>query len=475
MAIIYESSLVGYPYKSNSNLGIRLGDTVKGSLTSVTDTQDLYNLIINGTILVNLKFNVEQSVTEYDYYTLYTPVGPFYIHPLYTKIPSEGINFYISHNKVSSNFFYYDSIDVYGSKNGIFKLGYTLEVTELKEDLIDNLIAAGSSFAKAPSLSPNKTITVWDSNDYVSNSSNYLKLILPSAANNVGGTLTVKLIEVIDYDNTPKSIPKTSIVVYNEGQREIVSGVYQKIDDYLSLSNVSSGNYYFKLSSDSNRPNLNKYEIGFYEVFSKTQTVANNTNLEDHFSNWSSRLDKVVYADFFSNYQITVLNTKPGDSGTISVKNKSSAVLDKMDVERVVFSDKTIAFDFSAGEASYKTVMLIGAAFGKEFIPQYFSTGIKYFDSGSSTKSIAKLIVDLNLIEQAIGNYSDSSWVKHVYKNIIGIDPIQSEENYYVNLLKNKNYTRTDLLDMAVTVSNLETRIDLVGLQTNGLVFDTLS
>jgi hypothetical protein len=119
--------------------------------------------------------------------------------------------------------------------------------------------------------------------------------------------------------------------------------------------------------------------------------------------------------------------------------------------------------------------MLIGAAFGKEFISQYFSTGLKYFDSGSSTKSIAKLIVDLNLIEQAIGNYSDSSWVKHVYKNIIGIDPIQSEENYYANLLKNKTYTRTDLLDMAVTVSNLETRIDLVGLQTNGLVFDTLS
>ena len=222
-------------------------------------------------------------------------------------------------------------------------------------------------------------------------------------------------------------------------------------------------------------PFLSKYQIGFYEVFSNTKTIAHNSNLEDYFSNWSSRLDSVVYANSLSNYQITVLNTKSGDSGTISVKNKSNAVLDKMDVERVVFSDKTVAYDFSSGEAGYKTVMLIGAAFGKEFISQYFSTGLKYFDSGSSTKSIAKLIVDLNLIEQSIGNYSDSSWVKHVYKNIIGIDPVQSEENYYVNLLKNKTYTRTDLLDMAVTVPNLESRIELVGLQTNGLVFDTLS
>jgi hypothetical protein len=472
MAIVYESNLVRTS-SSYSGLNIRLGDIVKGSLTSITDTDDVYNLIINGTFLVNLKFNVEQSVNEFDYYILRTPVGSFYIHPNYTKIPSEGINFYISNNTNRFNYIYYDSIDVIGNRNGVLKLGYTLEITELNANLAGSLIEAGSSFVKSPLVRVNQIVSVWDSNDY-----NYLKFVAPTLPNGSSGILTVKLIEAKDYDNTPSSIPETTINIYNEGQRKIGSGDYENINNYIAIDNVTSGNYYLSFSSYlsyTSKPLLNKYEIGFYEVFSNTKTVAHNSNLEDYFSNWSTRLDTVVYADFFFNYQITVLNTKSGDSGTISVKNKSNAVLDKMDVERVVFSDKTIAYDFSSGESGYKTVMLIGAAFGKEFIPQYFSTGLKYFDSGSSTKSIAKLIVDLNLIEQAIGNYSDSSWVKHVYKNIIGMDPVQSEENYYVNLLKNKTYTRTDLLDMAVTVSNLETRIDLVGLQTNGLVFDTLS
>ena len=471
MAIIYESNLKQYtPSYISSNLGIRLNDIIIGSLTSTTDTYDDYNVIINKKTLVNLKFNVEQAVNEYDFYYLRTPVGVFYVHPLYPKFPSEGINFYLSPNVDSYGFIYYRSIDIVGSDRGVFKLGYTLEITELNENLAGNLIEAGSSFEKSPLVRVNQIVSVWDSNEY-----NYLKLISPTLPNGISGTLTVKLIEANDYDNKPNSIPETRIYVFNEGRRDIGSVIYKSINTSFSINDVIPGEYYLRIQSATNQAILNKYEIGFYEVFSNTKTVAHNSNLEDYFSNWSTRLDAVVYADSISNYQITVLNTKSGDSGTISVKNKSNAVLDKMDVERVVFSDKTIAFDFSAGEAAYKTVMLIGAAFGKEFIPQYFSTGLKYFDEGSSTKSIAKLIADLKLIEISIGNYSDSSWVKHVYKNIIGIDPVQSEENYYVNLLKNKTYTRTDLLDMAVTVLNLETRIDLVGLQTNGLVFDTLS
>ena len=78
MAIIFESTLVGYPY-TNNNPGIRLGQQIKGSLTSVTDTSDYYNLIINEMKLVNLKFYVEQAVTEYDFYTIRTPVGIFKI------------------------------------------------------------------------------------------------------------------------------------------------------------------------------------------------------------------------------------------------------------------------------------------------------------------------------------------------------------------------------------------------------------
>ena len=61
-----------------------------------------YNLIISEKKLVNLKFNVEQTVTEFDFYTIRTPVGSFRIHPSF-KFPTEGINFY-----VSPNYYYQD-------------------------------------------------------------------------------------------------------------------------------------------------------------------------------------------------------------------------------------------------------------------------------------------------------------------------------------------------------------------------------
>ena len=144
-------------------------------------------------------------------------------------------------------------------------------------------------------------------------------------------------------------------------------------------------------------------------------------------------------------------------------------------VERVVFSDKTIAFDFSFNEAGYKSAMLIAASFGKDFIPQFFSKGLSYFDSGSTTKDISKLITDNKFIEQLIGDNSDSAWVKHVYKNVVGVYPDKVSETNFVMLLQNKTNTRSDLLELAAGFTFLESRIDLVGLQTNGLVFDTLS
>jgi len=468
MAIIFESTLVGYPYVY-SNPGIRLGQQIKGSLTSVTDISDDYNLIINEKKLVNLKFNVEQTVTEFDFYTIRTPVGSFRIHPSF-KFPTEGINFYIYPNNNTRDFNYYDSIDIDGSNNGVFRLNYFLEINEILDKSNYNLIEPGDQFTDAPVISANKNISAW--HDYYND---YIKVTSPTLPSGSSGTLIAWLTNVTDYDSSPNSFPQIDVSIYNEGQRNLSYGTFTKTDTYLSATNLSTGDYYIRIDISNSYPLSYNFNIGFYELFSNNKTVSRNSDKEDYFSDWLGRLDSVIYSKSFSDYKITPLNTNATQLGLISVADKVSNDLDKMQVERVVFSDKTIAFDFSAGEAGYKTVMLIGAAFGKEFISQYFSTGLKYFDSGSSTKSIAKLIVDLNLIEQSIGNYSDSSWVKHVYKNIIGIDPVQSEENYYVNLLKNKTYTRTDLLDMAVTVSNLESRIDLVGIQTNGLVFDTLS
>jgi hypothetical protein len=470
MATIYEGNLVGYPYKSSSQLGIPLNSTIIGSLTSRTDVIDIYYPIIDKKTLINLKFNVDQSVTTYDYYILNTPVGSFYIHPNYTTFPSQGVNFYINPWKYAS----WETIEVQGSERGVFKLNYTLEINEVQNSLINNLVDSDNTIASAPAINVNQFTTFWAGKLHET-----LKVKVPILPNGVNGTLTVKLVEATGYYDSTKIYNDnvTQISLSNEGGRRL-DGKTFKLNDYLIVNNAVDGDYYintFWARGSREGPMLTKYEIGFYEIFSNTKTVAHNSNLADYFSDWSDRLDTVVFADSFSNYQIMESNIKAGTSGTMSLQNKSNAVIDKMNVERVVFSDKTIAFDFSSSEAGYKSAMLIAASFGKEYIPTFFSKGLSFFDSGSTTKDISKLIVDNKFIEQLIGENSDSAWVKHVYKNVVGVYPDKASETNYVTLLQNKTNTRSELLELAAGFTFLETRIDLVGLQTNGLVFDTLS
>jgi hypothetical protein len=214
-------------------------------------------------------------------------------------------------------------------------------------------------------------------------------------------------------------------------------------------------------------------QINFYKTFNSKESIAYNTSGLDRFPDWDNKLDKIIYSESINNYTVGKTNSLGHFNVSHKVKTNDFDVLQS--VERVVFSDKTIAFDFSSNEAGYKSAMLIAASFGKEYIPTFFSKGLSYFDSGSTTKEIAKLIADNKFIEQLIGENSDSAWVKHVYKNVVGVYPDKASETNYVTLLQNKTNTRSELLELAAGFTLLESRIDLVGLQTNGLVFDTLS
>jgi hypothetical protein len=111
---------------------------------------------------------------------------------------------------------------------------------------------------------------------------------------------------------------------------------------------------------------------------------------------------------------------------------------------------------------------MIGAAFGKGFINQYFGTGVSLFDSGQSMAQIAQLVVSTGLIESMVGS-SNSAWVRHVYKNVTGTNPDAFTEAVYRTYLDNGTYTKAGLLELAAGVSALETQIDLVGIRAEGI------
>ncbi len=451
---------------------IPINNLIKGNLTTLTDTFDIYQLNVQIPTLINVKFNVEQITNSFDYYNLTTPVGTFSGAPNAKKFPINGFNFLVESTALFT---------VQGSSQGIFTENYTLEITEIKPGYWENPIApdeVGKYASKVRSIGSNDTVDGWNSS--------ILKLKTAPLNKGETGTFVVFLDYIKSYNN-PNAVQlyyhdlatnygvwkdSVSFTMENEARREIFKSKSINEYDFVAIPNLSSGVYYINLGASLGVTQY-KLQVNFYKTFNAKESVVYNTAGGDKFPDWDQSLETVIYSESINNYNIS----KPNSLGHFNVSHKVKT--DDYDVlssvERVVFSDKTIAFDFSSSEAGYKSAMLIAASFGKEYIPTFFSKGLSFFDSGSTTKDISKLIVDNRFIEQLIGDNSDSAWVKHVYKNVVGVYPDKASETNYVTLLQNKTNTRSELLELAAGFTFLESRIDLVGLQTNGLVFDTLS
>jgi hypothetical protein len=472
MAILLENSLTTslkrYSFDNVNQYPkiIPLNNVIKGSLTTITDTNDAYELNVQEPTFVRVKFNVEQITNSYDYYILETPVGIFNMNNNYIKEKLiNGIDFIVNSSAV---------FNVKGSYKGILSENYTLEINELKLGYWQNPIVPALSYQNSilTSIGSNNTVNGW--NDIK------LKLITPPLNKGETGTFIVYLDSFksnVEPSNSHAWLSNfLSVSIQNEANRYIGSygpnGPKIREKQFYSIPDLYSGIYYINIDSEYDATNYN-LQINFYKTFNSKESIAYNTSGLDRFPDWDNKLDKVIYSESISNYTIGKTNSLGHFNVSHKVKTDDFDVLQA--VERVVFLDKTIAFDFSSNEAGYKSAMLIAASFGKEYIPQFFSTGLSYFDSGSTTKEISKLIADNKFIEQLIGDNSDTAWVKHVYKNVVGVYPDKASETNYVTLLQNKTNTRSELLELAAGFTFLESRIDLVGLQTNGLVFDTLS
>jgi hypothetical protein len=140
-------------------------------------------------------------------------------------------------------------------------------------------------------------------------------------------------------------------------------------------------------------------------------------------------------------------------------------------VERLKFTDGTLALDFSRGENGYKAAMLIGAAFGKDKVSTFFAPAIGLFDQGMTTDGVAKLVTDLKLIENTIGSSSNKSFVSAVYKNVTGVLPDALTEAMFTSYLDTGAMDKAQLLSLASGVAVLENQIGLTGLQTTGLIY----
>ena len=165
-------------------------------------------------------------------------------------------------------------------------------------------------------------------------------------------------------------------------------------------------------------------------------------------------------------FTITKTEDEIGLASTLS-SNVSLALADH---ERVVFSDKAIAYD-AAGRAGDVYALLAAALGTADVTKAYTGIGIKLADAGWTNKELATALLATDVYKTDAGGVSDETFVKHVYKNVMGTDATLAQVTAYTGWMAANSYTQADVLVMASELASFETTIGLVGLATTGIEY----
>lgn len=140
------------------------------------------------------------------------------------------------------------------------------------------------------------------------------------------------------------------------------------------------------------------------------------------------------------------------------------------DHERVVFSDKAIAYD-AAGRAGDVYALLAAALGESDVTAEYTGIGISLADAGWTNKQLATALLATDTYKTDAGGVSDETFIKHVYKNVMGTDATLADVTSLTNWMHGNNLSQADVLVTASELESFETVIDLVGLATTGIEY----
>lgn len=140
------------------------------------------------------------------------------------------------------------------------------------------------------------------------------------------------------------------------------------------------------------------------------------------------------------------------------------------DHERVVFTDKAIAYD-AAGRAGDVYALLAAALGTSDVTKAYTGIGIHLADAGWTNKELATALLATDTYKTDAGGVSDETFIKHVYKNVMGTDATLADVTGLTNWMHGNNYSQADVLVAASELATFETAIGLVGLATTGIEY----
>ena len=179
-------------------------------------------------------------------------------------------------------------------------------------------------------------------------------------------------------------------------------------------------------------------------------------------------VDTVTYAGKASEYIV-----KPDGTGIeVSSVNFSEGSDWLLSIERLQFKNSKLALDVANGPVA-DGAKLMGALLGPAFVKDKALAGIVIglMDQNYSAEFVATLGLATPLYLGMAGSSSHVDFVKHVFTNVVGRQPLANELNQYVGMLENGSATQASLAVMAANTDLNAARIDLVGLIQHGWEF----
>lgn len=175
-------------------------------------------------------------------------------------------------------------------------------------------------------------------------------------------------------------------------------------------------------------------------------------------------VNSVTYTNPSNDYSVT------GNAVNNTVTVTGAGVTDPMvNVQRVHFSDETIAFDLGANQSAGEAVLLLSTAQGNTGISNKTNLGavIATLDGGGTLTQAAQNL----LTSGAIAYSGNTDMVTKVWQNVVGT-PIDSVDlSLFTMDLSNGTFSQASLLALAAeTTTNLQ-HVSLLGIAAHGVAF----
>lgn len=161
---------------------------------------------------------------------------------------------------------------------------------------------------------------------------------------------------------------------------------------------------------------------------------------------------------------------KTDDAVTLASTLASNVTFTLADHERVVFNDTAIAYD-ADGRAGDVYALLAAALGTSDVTAEYTGVGISLADAGWTNRELATALLATDVYKTDAGGVSNETFIKHVYKNVMGTDATLTEVTNLTAWMTNSNLTQADVLVIASELESFETAIGLVGLATTGIEY----